>query len=70
MRVGISGSRSGVEWPQPGHILECSNEEGAQLCASGIAVPVVDDEVETAVTDDAEKRAPIRTTAAVGKKKD
>ena len=62
MRVGISGTRSGQDWPQPGGILECSNEEGAQLCASGIAVPVVEDDVETAVAAEPEKR----TTRAKG----
>ena len=56
MRVGISGTRSGRDWPQPGEVLECSNEEGAQMCANGIAVPVVDDPVETAVAADSEKR--------------
>jgi len=56
MRVGISGTRSGEAWPQPGQILECSAEEGAQLCANGIAVPEPDDKVETAVMPDAEKR--------------
>jgi len=56
MRVGISGSRSGQDWPQPGQILECTEEEGAHLCASGIAVPVVEDDVETAVAPAAETR--------------
>jgi len=56
MRVGISGTRSGEAWPQPGRVLECSAEEGAQLCANGIAVPEPDDKVETAVMPDAEKR--------------
>jgi hypothetical protein len=61
MRVGISGTRSGQPWPQPGQILECSAEEGAQLCASGIAVPEPDDHVETAVMPDPEKRTAVRS---------
>lgn len=39
MRVGISGTRSGEAWPQPGEVLVCSLEEGRQLCQAGIAVP-------------------------------
>lgn len=62
MRVGISGSRNGRDWPQPGDTLECDQEEALQLCASGIAVPAVDDETETATTPQAlvEKRGPGR----------
>ena len=70
MRVGISGTRGGQDWPQPGQILECSTEEGAHLCASGIAIPVREEDVETAVAPEAEKRAAIKTTATVGKAKD
>lgn len=65
MRVGISGTRSGVEWPQPGEVLECSPEEGAQLCASGIAVPEVEDRTETTVAAEPEKRGPGRPRKAV-----
>jgi hypothetical protein len=60
MRVGISGTRGGQDWPQPGQILDCTDEEGAQLCANGIAVPVVEDRVETAVAPEPEKRGPGR----------
>jgi hypothetical protein len=60
MRVAISGTRSGQEWPQPGAVLDCSPEEGAQLCASGNAVPVPEDDVETAVAPVAETRTRAR----------
>lgn len=43
MRVGISGTRSGEAWPQPGEVLVCSLEEGRQLCQAGIAVPEPDE---------------------------
>lgn len=56
MRVGISGTRSGADWPQPGEILDCSDEEGMQLCQAGIAVPEVEDRVKKAVAPKAEKR--------------
>lgn len=56
MRVGISGTRSGADWPQRGQILECDDAEGAQLCAGGLAEPVVEDRTETAVAPEPEKR--------------
>ena len=46
MRVGISGTRSGEAWPQPGEVLVCSLEEGRQLCQAGIAVPEPEPEPE------------------------
>jgi len=62
MRVGISGTRSGVDWPQPGQILECDDAEGAQLCAAGLAIPVAEQQTERAVVPTAtvEKRGPGR----------
>jgi hypothetical protein len=61
MKVGISGTRSGVDWPQRGEILECDDDEGAQLCAGGLAEPVYEPEpVETAVAPEPEKRGPGR----------
>lgn len=56
MKVGMSGTRSGEDWPPLGGILEVDDEEGAQLCTAGLAVPVVEDETEKAVAPDAEKR--------------
>jgi hypothetical protein len=63
MKVGVSGTRSGVAWPQPGEVLECSEEEGMQLCAAGIAVPEPDDSVEKAVAPTPEKRATTKAKA-------
>ena len=40
MKVSISGSRNGVDWPQSGETLVVSDDEGAQLCANGLADPV------------------------------
>jgi hypothetical protein len=58
MRVGISGSRDGQDWPPIGGELEVSDEEGAQLCAGGLAEPVADTDadVEKAVAPKAETR--------------
>lgn len=57
MMVGVSGTRSGVDWPPAGAELECSDAEGAQLCAGGLAVPVATHaEAEAAAVPAAEER--------------
>jgi hypothetical protein len=58
MKVEVSGTRDGAPWPPRGDVLEVGDDEGAQLCAAGLATPVVDDKVETAVpsTDAVETR--------------
>lgn len=60
MKVDISGTRNGVEWPRAGGTVELPDNEAAKLCAARIAEPVADEKpVETAtVPDDAETRAP------------
>lgn len=67
----ISGTRDGLPWPPRGSMVELPDDEAAQLCANGMAVPVVTDEVETAVVpDDAEQRALTTETAgAVGRRR-
>lgn len=66
----ISGSRDGVPWPKRGETMELPDDEGAALCASGLAVPAADTDadVETAVPDDAdvEKRTGGLTKASAG----
>lgn len=66
----ISGSRNGVPWPKRGETMELSDDEGAQLCASGLASPVKDSEknVEEAVPDDSatETRSGLTTETAAG----
>jgi hypothetical protein len=57
MKVGVSGTRNGEDWPGPGGELEVDDEEGAQLCASGLAEPVVEKKTETATAPKAEQRA-------------
>lgn len=49
MKVTVSGTRDGVAWPARGGVLEVDDNEGAALCAAGMADPVKDDRVETAV---------------------
>jgi len=67
IRGDISGSRNGVPWPKRGETMELPDDEGAQLCASGLAAPVKDPEkdVEKAVPDDdSEKRAGLTKESA------
>lgn len=57
MKVGISGTRSGVEWPPPGQTLEVDDEEGMHLCAGGLAEPVAEPaKVWTATAPEPEQR--------------
>ena len=59
MRAAISGTRNGVTWPPIGGEIEVGDEEGAQLCAAGMATPIMQratDHVETAVAPTAEVR--------------
>ena len=59
MRVGVSGTRSGQDWPAPGEVLVCDEDEARQLCANGMAIPAPVEEPETtaAPTRLVEKRA-------------
>lgn len=44
MRIKISGGRGDLtEWPDPGVPFHVSDEEGAQLCAGGMAYPVAEE---------------------------
>ena len=42
MKYQVSGTRDGQDWPAIGEELTVPDEEGAELCASGIAEPVTD----------------------------
>ena len=47
MVTGISGGRGdGSAWPDPGGDLDVDDDEGAALCASGVAVPVPEERAE------------------------
>jgi hypothetical protein len=54
MKVVMSGTRNGEAWPLPGGEVEVPDDEGANMCANGLAAPVRSDE------DDVEKRAPAK----------
>lgn len=53
MRRQITGTRDGVDWPAPGGEMVVPDDEGAQLCAMGAALPVAEERTE-------ETRAPRR----------
>lgn len=56
MKSDVSGDRNGKPWPSRGGELVLPDEEGAALCANGMAEPVVEDEVETATPPSTEER--------------
>lgn len=60
MKVGMSGALDGVPYPPRGVEWEVNDIAGAQLCAKGLAEPVVEEpeeKVEKAVAPEPEKRA-------------
>jgi hypothetical protein len=44
-----TGLLNGRDWPEAGEVLEVEDHHGADMCAAGIAEPVVEDKVEKAV---------------------
>jgi hypothetical protein len=58
MKTRIAGSRNGVRWPEAGAVVDLPDNEGADLCAAGLADPVAEkDEPEKRPAKKAEKRA-------------
>ncbi|MGH3504016.1 MAG: hypothetical protein ACRDQA_24435 [Nocardioidaceae bacterium] len=48
MKMQMSGSHEGRAWPARGETLTVPDDEGAKLCASGIAEPVAEKGTERA----------------------
>ena len=65
MKVRLSGTVNGQDYPARGGVLETTDEHGAELCAAGLATPIVSAEpqVERAVAPTAEKRTTRKRTA-------
>lgn len=63
MLVGMSGTRSGEAWPPYMGVMDVDDEEGAQLCAGGLARPVFDDKVEHAAAPEPERRGGLTTAS-------
>jgi hypothetical protein len=61
MRVQVSGTRNGQDWPVSGSVIDLPDDEAAQYCAAGMADPVTTfAEAETAAEPEPEKRGPGR----------
>lgn len=58
MKIDVSGSRDGQPWPKRGETLDLPDDEGAKLCAAGMAEPVgdVSADVEKAIPAPAQER--------------
>lgn len=42
MNVSVTGTRDGQKWPPAGGEIEVGDQEGADLCAAGLADPVAE----------------------------
>ncbi|MEU7293335.1 hypothetical protein AB0A76_09045 [Streptomyces exfoliatus] len=62
MRVKISGTRDGVEWPDKGGFVDLPDAEAAQLLRDRVAepLPALPVEETATATNDAEQAAPAR----------
>jgi len=63
LKVPMSGTRGGVDWPPVNTEIEVDDDEGAHLCAAGIAEPVVEERTEKAVAPEPEKRGSSRSSS-------
>lgn len=54
MRVQISGTRDGQDWPAPGASIDVPDDEAAQLLALGLATEGSDDDRQPATDDDSD----------------
>lgn len=67
----MSGTRDGQEWPPRGSTVDLPDDEAQQLIRGKMAVPAINDDVETAIIDtaDVEERALTTESApAVGRR--
>ena len=57
MKVAVSGTRNGQDWPAKGEEIDLPDGEAADLCAAGLAEPVAEKgEPEKAVAPEASER--------------
>lgn len=57
MKIQLTGTRNAQRWPAPGGEVVLPDNEGADLCAAGLAEPVAERvQPETATPKRAEKR--------------
>ncbi len=62
MRVPISGSRDGVDWPPVGGTIDLPADEAEHLCAAGLAIPAAAPEPEKAAAPKARSKRPAPET--------
>lgn len=56
MKTRIEGTRNGVRWPEAGGVVDLPDGEAADLCAAGLAEPVVAEKPEKATAPKATAR--------------
>lgn len=69
MKVVMSGTRNGESWPLPGQEIELPDEEGASLCANGLALPVRSDEDDVETRDEPRSKPKAKAKAASSEKR-
>lgn len=71
MKMQLSGTRNGEPWPTPGQELDLPDDEAAQYCANGFALPVRSDgdDVEKRADAEPKPKAKPKATAASGEKR-
>jgi hypothetical protein len=57
MKTRIEGTRNNVRWPEAGGVVDLPDGEARDLCAIGLAEPVVEDRAEKRPAKRTEKRA-------------
>jgi hypothetical protein len=65
LKVDISGTRDGKDWPRRGETMVLPDDEAAALCAADMAEPVAEkssDKAEKAVAPKAETRSGVMKT--------
>lgn len=68
MKIAISGSRNGADWPPAGGEIDLPNEEAAHLITQGLATEPSDEADEGGATEEA-ATAPGEPEKAVGRRK-
>jgi len=63
MRVSISGTRNGVDWPPKGSVVDLPDAEAVDMLNGGLAAPVPADGPERAVVAPVVEKA-VRTRKA------
>lgn len=60
MKVGMTGTRDGVDWPPAGGCVDLPADEAAHLCAAGLAEPCPEPDVPETATAPAAPRTATR----------